>query len=188
MATFTVVYDACVLHPPSVCDLLLRVAATGLVRARWSDRILDEVIRSIRRVHPEIDEVRLARRRAAVRDAVADAIGDGFEPIEAGLDLPDPGDRHVLAAAIRCGAQAIITANLDDFPAERLAPWNVEAIHPDDFVVQLLDRSEGTVVSVLQQQASALRSPPRTAFEVLDSLERNGLVRSSARIRGLLDR
>ncbi len=188
MTSFTVVYDACVLHPPSVCDLLLRLAATGMVRARWSDRILDEGLGSSRRVHPESDEARLARRRAAVRDAVAGAIVDDFGPIEAGLDLPDPDDRHVLAAAIRCGAQAIITANLTDFPADRLAPWNVEAIHPDDFVVHMLDLSEGTVVSVLQQQAGALRSPQRTAFEVLDSLERNGLVRSSARLRGLLER
>ncbi len=188
MTAFTVVYDACVLHPPSVCDLLLRLAATGMVRARWSDRILDEVITSIQRVRPDIGESQLARRRAAVRQAVADAIVDDFEPIEAGLDLPDPNDRHVLAAAIRCGAQAIITANLDDFPPERLARWNVEAIHPDDFIVHMLDLSEGTVVAVLHQQAGALRNPPRSASEVLDSLERNGLVRSSARLRALLDR
>lgn len=77
--------------------------------------------------------------------AVPDCLVSGFEHLVDGLDLPDPDDRHVLAAAVRAGAQAIITANLTDFPAAKLKPYAVEAIHPDDLGTL---RDQGLVRSV----------------------------------------
>jgi hypothetical protein len=95
-----VVDDACVLFPAPLRDLLMRIAHAVLVRARWSETILDECFRNILIVRPELDPQVLARTRQLMNTAVADCVVVGFEPLVEGLDLPDPNDRHVLAAAI----------------------------------------------------------------------------------------
>lgn len=92
----------------------------------------------------------------------------------------------MLAAAIKAGAQVIVTANLADFPAAKLSSFNVEAKHPDDFVLDLIDVAPATVTLVVNEQAAALRSPPRTVFELLDTLQGQGLVQSVAKLRELL--
>ena len=67
---FTVIYDACVLHPASLRDLLIRIAASGIVRARWTDRILDECFKSILRERPDLKPRALARTRQLMNEAV----------------------------------------------------------------------------------------------------------------------
>src|SRR6476659_4177533 len=105
-----------------------------------------------------------------IRQALPDATVTGYESLVDGLDLPDPDDRHVLAAAIRTGAQAIVTFNLDDFPAERLQQYNIEAKHPDDFIIDVIDLSPGALATVIAEQATALKNPPRSTAELLDTL------------------
>ena len=180
---FVVVYDACVLFPAPLRDLLIRVGLAGIVRARWSERILDEVFRNILRVRPELDDKALARTRTLMNAAIPDVVVSGFEPIEAGLTLPDPEDRHVLAAAIRVGAQVIVTFNLRDFPADALEPYGIEAMDPDSFLVDIIDLAPGAVLRVVDEQAKALKNPVRTSVELLDTLVANGLHRSVAKLR-----
>jgi len=182
---FVVVYDACVLYPAPLRDLLVRLANTGIVRARWSDAILDECFRSILEQRPDLSAESLERTRTLMKLAVPDCMVTGFEALIDGLTLPDPDDRHVLAAAIRAGAQAIITFNLRDFPAAKLAPYNIDAQHPDDFVLHTIDLASGVVSKVVGEQASALKNPPRTVAELLDTLRDQGLVRSVAKLREL---
>lgn len=91
-------------------------------------------------------------------EAIADCIGHGSEPLIEGLSLPDVGDRHVLAAAIEANAQVIVTANLSDFPPDNLAPFGIEAKHPDDFVLDLIDLAPAKVALVVSEQASASRT------------------------------
>jgi predicted nucleic acid-binding protein len=182
---FVVVYDACVLHPAPLRDLLIRVAQTNVVRARWSDAILDECFRSILAARPDLKPEALARTRELMRIAVPDCVVTGHEQLIDGLDLPDRDDRHVLAAAIHAGAQAIITANLKDFPSVALAPYGVEAVHPDDFVLDLIDLAPVTIADVVREQAGALKNPPRTLTELLDTLSTNGLMQSVAKLREL---
>jgi hypothetical protein len=100
-----------------------------------------------------------------------------------GLDLPDPDDRHVLAATIRAGAQVIVTSNLKDFPSERLEPFGIEAQSPDDFVVFVLDHNEAQVIGAIREQAAALKHPPQAVEDILDTLEKQGLVRAAAELR-----
>src|SRR5437867_10500112 len=109
---FVVVYDACVLHPAPLRDLLIRLAGTGLFRAKWSEEILDECFSSILRDRSDLDAARLARTRQLMIEAVPDCLVRNYEAITETLALPDPQDRHVLAAAIRSGAQTIVTSNL----------------------------------------------------------------------------
>ena len=182
---FVVLYDACVLYPAQVRDLLLRIATTGVVRARWSDAILDECFRSILADRPDLDPEKLTRTRALMVRAVPDCLVTGYEHLIEGLDLPDPGDRHVLAAAIRAHAQALVTFNLKHFPDHVLARYDMEAKHPDEFVLNSLDLAPGAVVQCLTAQAAALRNPPVSVAELLDILRRAGLIQSVARLREL---
>ncbi len=184
---FTALYDANVLHPAGLRDLLIRLGQTGLFRARWTEEVLDEMVRSILRRRPDLNEQRLARTRELMCDAVPDCLVTGYEPLVDGLTLPDPDDRHVLAAAIRCSAQVIVTSNLSDFPQSALEPFNIEAQSPDQFVLDLVDLAPGRVASVVQEQSSALRNPERTVEDLLDTLSDNGLPRAVAALRASLD-
>ncbi|MDX2088300.1 MAG: PIN domain-containing protein [Kofleriaceae bacterium] len=180
---FAVVLDACVLHPPSLRDFFIRIAQTDLVRARWSERILDECFRSILRVRPKLNPEALQRTRDRMNGAVRDVLVAGYEGLETAVTLPDPDDRHVVAAAIKSGAQAIVTFNLKDFPASALSPWNIEAKHPDEFVLDLLDLDADVVADVVRTQVAALRSPPRSVDELLGTLRANGLPRAVEALR-----
>ena len=183
MNSSTVVLDACVLYSFAVRDLLIRLAVEGLLRARWTETILDETFDSIRRTRPDLDPGRLLRTRRLMCEAIPECLVTGYEELVETLDLPDPDDRHVLAAAIRCQAQAIVTYNLKDFPDGPLAAHEIEVLHPDEFVMELLERSERSVIGVVEEQADALRGPFLSVEELCDILSRHGLVQSMARIR-----
>jgi hypothetical protein len=183
---FVVIYDACVLYPAPLRDLLIRLARTGLFRAQWTELILDECFRNILANRPDLLPEALVRTRELMIKAVPDCMVTGYEPLIDGVDLPDVDDRHVLAAAIRAAAQAIVTANLDDFPAAKLEAYGVEAIHPDDFVLDLLDLAPGAVASVVVDQAAGLKNPLRTVADLLDTLRAQGLARSVAKLREVL--
>ncbi len=138
MAATVSVYDACVLFPPAVRDALMQLAADGLCRARWTDRIHDEWIDAVLRGKPELKD-RLARTRPMMDAAVPDALVTGYEHLIPTLELPDADDRHVLAAAIHAEAATIVTFNLKDFPPERLAPHGIVALHPDTLIPALIE-------------------------------------------------
>lgn len=132
-----VVYDANVLYPSTLRDVLIRVGLARLVQPKWTEQILDEVFRNLRANRPDLDPARLDRTRRLMNDAIRDVTVAGHEQLIDQLDLPDPDDRHVLAAAIHADAQVILTHNLRDFPTDRLTPWGVAAQHPDDFLTGL---------------------------------------------------
>jgi len=184
----TAVYDANVLYSAPLRDLLLRLAQAGLVRARWPERIHDEWVRNVLANNPALSPARLARNRALMNDAVRDCLVIGYEQRIEALSLPDPSDRHVLAAAIQAKADVIVTFNLKDFPLATLAAYRLAAVHPDDFVATLFDAGPGPVCAVVKGQRAALIHPPRTAAELLATLESQGLVQTVARLRPLADR
>ena len=183
MAAYSVLYDACVLYPAPLRDLLLRLALVDLFRARWTETILDECFRNLARNRPDLDQQQLDRTRALMNAHVLDALIMGHESLVGSLLLPDADDRHVLAAAICGGVDAIITYNLDDFPAAALKPYGVEAQHPDDFIACQLDLSPARVLTALREQRAALKRNPRTLDEFLTTLEQQRLVQTVARLR-----
>lgn len=126
---FVVLYDANVLYPSALRDLLIRIAQAGLVQAKWTDQIVDEVFRNLTANRPDLDPERLARTRELMNKAVRDCLVTGYEPLIDALELPDPDDRHVLAAAIKARAQVIVTNNLKDFPPRALEPARRRAAH-----------------------------------------------------------
>ncbi len=183
--SFTALYDACVLYPQSLRDLLIRLGQTGLFRARWTEKILDEAIAAIVRKRPELAP-RLVRTRELMNDAIRDVLVSDYESLIASIELKDLDDRHVVAAAIKCGAQVIVTFNVDDFPRQLLDPHRIEAQHPDQFVRHLVDLDAAGVLEVIRAIAAANQKPPKTVAEVLDALDRSGLVETCRELRALV--
>ena len=183
MKRFTVVYDACVLYPAPLRDLLMRLALTDLYRARWSDQIHEEWITAVLRNRPDLSRQQLERTRLLMNENARDALVNGYQPLITALELPDPDDRHVLAAAIKCGADLILTFNLNDFPVHALAIYGLEACHPDPFLVDQLNLDAERVCMAMRQHRASLRNPPKTSEEYLDTLEEQGLSRFSRAVR-----
>ena len=100
-----------------------------------------------------------------------DALVTGFQDLIESLSLPDPDDRHVLAAAIRAGASAKVTYNLRDFPASELDKYNIEALHPDEFILHQIHLSESKVLQAAQNHRARLKNPPKSVAEYLATLE-----------------
>lgn len=165
---YAVLLDACVMVPNALCDTLLRLAEHGFFRPLWSQRILDETRYAILKVHPELDESRVNARIAAMTGAFDDALVIGWEQTCAGLDLPDPDDRHVLAAAIKGGAQSLVTFNVKDFPEGCLSTTDVEVVHPDEFLLDQLDLYPGLA---RQMRLSRLIRQPLTDVVPLDRVD-----------------
>jgi predicted nucleic acid-binding protein len=180
---FVVVYDANALYGNAQRDLLIRIAQGGLVQAKWTDQILDEMLSNLGKKRPDISADKLGILRELMNGAVRDCLVTGYEPLVESLHLPDPDDRHVLAAAIKSSAQVIVTTNLKDFPEAELRAWNVEAKSPDDFVLDQITIDARIVYSCVREIANSRRNPPDTVDDVLAELERAGLVQSVAALR-----
>lgn len=180
---FIVVYDANVLYPSLLRDVLIRVAQRGMVRARWTERILDEVFHNLKQNRPNLDPVKLERTRELMNASIRDVLVEGYEALEDAVSLPDPKDRHVLAAAIRAHAHTIVTANVRDFPSGELSKWDIEAKHPDDFLVDQFHLDPIALHVIVQQIADGTANPPLTQAEVLDGLERSGATQAAALLR-----
>lgn len=179
---FTVIYDACVLYPAPLRDLLMWLALRDVFRARWTDQIHEEWIRSVLRDRPELSD-HLARTRQLMNSNVRDCLVSGYEPLIPALTLPDPDDRHVVAAAIHCGASLIVTFNLKDFPEEALRPHGLEAAHPDDFVFDLFDLYPAAVVQAAASHRQTLKNPAMSVEDYLDCLLKQRLTQTVDKLR-----
>src|SRR5437870_5743388 len=180
MATPTVVLDACVLYPAPLRDLLLWLAVTGLYRPRWTEAIHGEWMESLLRERPDLARNRLERTRDLMNQAVPDCLVLGYEGLIVSLFLPDPDDRHVLAAAIHAGAESIVTYNLSDFPATALTTHGVQAQHPDEFIAHFLEIDLVGVCGAVRKHRESLRNPPKTVDEYLATFARLSLPRTVA--------
>ena len=183
MASLTALLDANVLYPAGLRDLLLRLADRYLYAPLWSADIHAEWMSSLLTDRPDIAPGVLDRTRAAMDEHFPGAVVTDYRTLVAELDLPDPDDRHVLAAAIRGGADVIATGNLRDFPASRLAAHAISAQHPDSFICDLFQTDAETVLAAVRGHRAALRNPPWSANNHLAALERLGLGRAASLLR-----
>jgi predicted nucleic acid-binding protein len=182
-AGFTAFYDANVLYPAELRNILMHLALVGLFRAKWSAAVHEEWISNLLKKRPDLDRAKLERTRALMDKHAEDSVVTGYEDLIPGLQLPDADDRHVLAAAIRGRADVIVTMNLRDFPAEVIAPFGIEAQHPDEFILHLLDLAPGAVVAAAATHRQSLQNPSKTVAEYLETLERQGLTQTVSVLR-----
>ncbi|MCF5704421.1 MULTISPECIES: PIN domain-containing protein [Pseudomonas] len=177
-SSFTAVYDACVLYPAPLRDFLMWLALSGLFRARWTKEIHGEWKRNLLKNRTDLTIEQLDRTSELMDQAIPDACVYDYENLVSGLSLPDLDDRHVLAAAIRCNAGVIVTFNLKDFPDKYLAPFGIEAQHPDEFVENLFHLDSAAVVAAAQHQRKQLKTPTMDVESFLSLLQRQGLKKS----------
>jgi len=183
VSQFTVLFDACVLYGESLRDLIMRLAVMDLFRAKWTEEIHEEWMSHLLENRPDLSREQLERTRMLMNQHARDPLVTGYKDLIPSLSLPDPDDRHVLAAAIRANAATIVTYNLKDFPDSELAQYDIEAQHPDDFLVCQIGLSEGTVCAAAKRHRASLQNPPRTVDEYLASLERHQLPQTVSRLR-----
>lgn len=144
-----VLIDACVLYPTVMREVVLGVAGQGLFEPRWSPRILEEWARATRKIGPEGETI--ARGEiAGIQARFPRAEVKIPQGVEARLWLPDPNDIHVLAAAVGCSADAIMTLNAKDFPRNELADEGLERVDPDGFLISLAMKAPDAVQSVAE--------------------------------------
>lgn len=175
---YPVVLDACVLYPSFLRDLLIRLGLTGLYQPKWSATIEDEWQRNLLANRADLTPEQIQRTAALMNTAVPDAMITGFESLIDSVDLPDVDDRHVVAASVRSNSEIIVTFNLKDFPEPALDAFGIEALHPDDFVMDLFDLNRALVLSAVTTQRSNLRRPPLSVDEYLEALLRQGMAKT----------
>lgn len=183
MAAFTALYDACVLYPAPLRDFLMHLALSDLVHARWTATIHEEWMAAVLADRPDLTRAQLERTRDLMNTAVPQGVVEGYQRLIGDLTLPDPDDRHVLAAAIQADASVIVTYNLRDFPAAALAPYAIEAQHPDTFLTALFDMAPGAVCAAAKRHRQRLHNPSKTVEEYLHALERQQLPETLVRLQ-----
>lgn len=163
MPKIRVLLDACVLLPYQLADLLLRLAEVDMYEPLWSEEILTEVERNLVEKF-DVSPEKASRRLAHMRSAFPNALVEGYEALMPAM-TNHPKDRHVAAAAVRGGAALIVTANLGDFPSQSLSEYDIEAVHPDAFLMDQLDVAPQLTVGALVEQR---KSYIRPSFSVTD--------------------
>lgn len=187
MANFTAVFDACVLYPAPLRDLLMSVAMTEQFRARWTNEIHDEWVRNLLKNRDDITEEQLERTVEMMNQAVPDCLVENYDGYIDSLELPDPDDRHVLAAAMKCQADVIVTNNLKDFPIDVLIKYDVDIQSPDIFLSHLFDLNQTTFCGAVREMRVRLQNPPYTAEELLELLYKQGLPLIVSKLKEVID-
>lgn len=183
ISTFTVVIDANVFFGARLRSLFMELAQTGLFRARWTNDIHDEWMRAVakRRGIPKADLIRI---RDLMNEAVPDCLVKGYEGFIDTISLPDPNDRHVLAAAVVAKADAIITFNQSDFSLDELAKFGISTLHPDDFILDQIFLAEETI-DAIRRDIAHYNDPPLAIADYIHSLELAGLLKTSELLKGI---
>ncbi len=174
---FTALLDTNVLAGALTRNILLSLAEAEFFRPRWSAEILDEFVRQFERRFGDPDGA--ARQRAMMERAFPEALVADYGGFIDTLDLPDPDDRHVLAAAIQTKAAVIVTENSGDFPAEVLARYDIEAVGADDFIADILDLAGSEAVAALRLMRERFQNPAITPGSLIRKIEQRGLTQTA---------
>lgn len=173
---YKVILDACVLYPAPLRDLLLSLAANDLFIPKWSPDIHNEWIHNLLKNRPDLKLEQLLSTKNAMNAAFPDSNVEGYSHLIPSISLPDDNDRHVVAAARNSAVDLIVTFNIKDFPLRSISQFNITAQHPDDFLLKVFDLHPNLFMDAFNSQVSRLTNPSMTKVQVLQNLEKCGLI------------
>lgn len=183
-STFTVFIDANVFFGARLRSLVLFLAQSKMFRARWTDKVHEEWMRNVAEKR-NIDILRLEKIRTLIDRSVLNCLVTGYEGIEASLDLPDPDDRHILAAAVKTRADMILTFNDRDFPAHIVEPLGIEICHPDEFLLDQFGISEELFIAYVRADFQHYKAPAMTFGNYVEDLRKAGVPKTAQVINEL---
>jgi hypothetical protein len=176
------IYDACILYPFHLRNVVVQGAVDGLVDARWTDAIHDEWTRNLVANTSGLSIERLEVTKRLMNAALPDATVAGYEKHIRAINLPDPDDRHVAAAAIEAGASMIVTWNLRDFPVVELKKHGLMRLSPDALLVGLYEQAPDMTVASLAHARRNLSQSRVSALDFIGILRDQKLGRLAAHI------
>jgi len=179
---FTAFFDACVLYPAPLRDILMQLATTNLFRAKWTDKIHEEWTQNLLKNRPDLTKEHLQRTVDLMNSHVLDGLVYNYQDLIPCLTLPDENDRHVLAASICGRADVIVTFNLSDFPNVVLEQYRIQAQHPDQFMTNLINLAPSIVCESIKKQRLRLKNPPKNVEQLLECYEAQGLPQTVAKL------
>jgi hypothetical protein len=179
----TALLDANVLYPAPLRDYLLHLASLSIYVPLWTAAIQEEWIRNLLKARPDISRTALESTQRSMDKAFPGSNITGYESLIRNISLPDPGDRHVLAAAIKGEAQVIVTANIKDFPKDTLIIYSIRAEHPDVFVSTCIDRDRERSIKALENQVKALKRPSLPPRESVGEFGKDGVSQKRCQIK-----
>ncbi|MDU0479728.1 PIN domain-containing protein [Staphylococcus chromogenes] len=176
-----VLVDANVLYSALLRDIVIRCALgrTPLVRVRWTDRILEEAFGNLLKHRSDLDPARLHRTKQLMNQVLPDAGVTNYEHLIPLVNLPDADDRHVLAAAIHCRADLLLTQNVKDFPVSIVQSYGISVMGFDEFLLMLLTEETISTLRRLADLISATRRPPIKPSELPAMLVKAGASQSA---------
>lgn len=172
--SFAAVLDASVLAASATRDILVRLAQTGIFSGRWTERALDEMEQAIVDRRPPVADT-LGTTRELMCEVVRDCMITDYEDLVCAVDLPDPDRCLVVAAAIKCGAQVIVTGDSAQYPDSIIGKYGIEAQSADQFLMHLMHLDSPRVVAAVQRSAAVFNDPPLTIEQISEMLESEGL-------------
>ena len=177
ISTYTAFIDANVFYGARLRSLVLFVASTKIFRVRWSEKVHDEWVDALvcNLKRPSLTKEKLQATRDAMNQAIPDSVVSHYEHLEAGLELPDAKDNHILAAAICTHASTIVTFNLKDFPNEYLKGFNIDATHPDQFLCDAFNLAPDIFAEAVKQDFEHYKRPPLTFEKYIAELKAAGV-------------
>lgn len=175
MSRLRALLDANILYPAPIRDLMMQLALDDVFHARWTADIHREWIEALLRKEPHRDRQKLEKIRDLMDSHTRDALITGYESLVPCLELPDPDDRHVLAAAIVGLCDVIVTKNLSDFPLETLRLFRINAQHPDEFLLSYVHGDPHRFCQSVRQVRERLKNPPISPQGYLENLTRQEL-------------
>ncbi len=179
ISTFTAFFDANGFFGARLRSLIVELAQTGQFRARWSEEVHREWIGAVIAKRSDIDSADLAIVKSMINAAVPDCLVAGYESLIESLTLPDPNDRHVLAAAIMARASVIVTFNEKDFPGDLLSPLGLHTRHPDDFIIDVESLDSALFVEHVALDIGHYRSPPLSVADYCSGLCKAGVPKTA---------
>lgn len=182
-----VVLDACVLYPAPIRDLLLSLAAVGFYKPIWTEEIHQEWIRNLLKKRKDLSYEQLLKTKNAMNMAFPDANVENYKNFIGKVFLPDKYDRHIVACALKSKSEIIITFNIKDFPQKSLLKFNIQVLHPDEFITNIINTDKENSLRAFLTQVRRLKNPPMKAVDVFEALNKCGVPKSVYKIKKFLN-